>query len=214
MGDPCWPAGVVGIAASRVQQELHYAPVIILSIDEAKGVARGSARSVSGFDIHLALSRCADLLVKWGGHKAAAGLTVENGRIEEFARRFEQIAQESPQEIFIPDGKADMELPLSLASTRLLEALRQLEPHGMGNPSPVFALRKAPLTVTKIFGKERNHLKIRFEEGLDGVFWRGAQRYPALLMAKKSRLDVIFQVGWDGFYNRPTLEVKDIGNFF
>ncbi len=70
------------------------------------------------------------------------------------------------------------------------------------------------MSVTKSFGKEHNHYKIRFEEGLDGIFWKGAQRYPALSMAKKSRLDVIFQIGWDSFYNRPTLEIKDIGNFF
>ena len=214
MGDPSWPPGVVGIAASRVQQELHYAPVIILSIDEDKGIARGSARSVSGFDIHIALSRCADLLLKWGGHKAAAGLTVEIGRIDEFAQRFEQIAQDSPDEIFIPNGRADMELPLALAGIPLIEALRQLEPHGMGNPSPVFALRKAPLVVTKSFGKENNHIRIRFENGLDGVFWRGAQRYSAVSRTKKSRLDIIFQIGWDGFYNKPMLEIKDLGTFF
>jgi single-stranded-DNA-specific exonuclease len=214
MGDPAWSPGIVGIAASRVQQELHYAPVIILSIDEDKGIARGSARSVPGFDIHLALSRCADLLLKWGGHKTAAGLTVATGRIDEFAKQFEQIAQDSPEEIFIPNGRADMELPLTLAGIPLLETLRQLEPHGMGNPSPVFALRKAHLTVTKSFGKEDNHLRIRFEDGLEGVFWRGAQRYPAISRTKKGRLDVIFQIGWDGFYNKPILEIKDLGNFF
>ena len=94
MGSPEWPQGVVGIAASRVQQDLHYAPVVIFSIDERKGIARGSARSIPGFDIHHALSMCAGLLIKWGGHKAAAGLTIEAHRIEEFARRFEEISRQ------------------------------------------------------------------------------------------------------------------------
>ena len=70
MGSAQWWPGVVGIAASRVQQDPYYAPVVIFSIDEGKAIARGSARSVPGFDVHHALSMCADLLIKWGGHKA------------------------------------------------------------------------------------------------------------------------------------------------
>ncbi|MEM5786740.1 MAG: DHHA1 domain-containing protein, partial [Syntrophobacteraceae bacterium] len=136
VGDPTWPVGVVGIAASRVQQELHYAPVVILSIDEREGIARGSARSIPGFDIHLALRQCSDLLVRWGGHKAAAGLTIRSEKIESFAARFEQIAQRYPAEVFIPSGRVDMDLPLELVNPELVDALHRLEPYGMGNPSP------------------------------------------------------------------------------
>ena len=85
LGSADWRPGVVGIAASKVQQDLFYAPVVILSIDQAAGVARGSARSISGFNMHHALSLCSDLLIRWGGHKAAAGLTIAIDRIEEFA---------------------------------------------------------------------------------------------------------------------------------
>ncbi len=69
MGDPKWPHGVVGIVASRIQQEFHFGPTIIFSIDEEAGLARGSARSIPGFDIYAALACCKEHLLKWGGHK-------------------------------------------------------------------------------------------------------------------------------------------------
>ena len=214
MGDTAWSPGVVGIAASRVQQEIHYAPVVILSIDAKNGTARGSARSIPGFDIHGALTQCEDILLKWGGHKAAAGLTVRTERIEEFADRLERIAQRYPEEVFISCGKADMELPLGFVGFDLLEALQQLEPHGMGNPSPVFAVRKAQFTVKKTFGKERNHLRLGFHNGVEGIFWRGAKRLSKLLPDTTDGLDMIFQVDRDSFSGNPVLNIKDLGNFF
>ncbi len=222
MGSPGWPAGVVGIAASRVQQDFHYGPVIILSIDEGQGIARGSARSVPGFDVHHALSMCNGLLVKWGGHKAAAGLTIKSDRIEEFSRRFEEIAQQSQPEIFVPRGKVDLELPIVLVGPELVRALDKLEPHGMGNPAPLFVLRGIRLKSAKIFGKEQNHVKIVIENGLEGIWWGGARRFPKVAGATNNRsdpgreyvVDIVFQVGWNGFYNRPALEIKDLGMLF
>lgn len=214
MADPAWTQGVVGIAASRVQQELHYAPVVVLAIDAAKGIARGSARSVSGFDIHHALSRCDDLLIRWGGHKAAAGLTIEAARIGEFAERFEEIARSSPPELFVPHARVDMELPIGLVDAGLLEALRELEPYGMGNPAPVFGMRDASFAVAGLFGREQKHLRLQFDNGVEGVYWQGAQRYPELTRGKKATQDLVFQVTMDGFKNRPMLDIKDIGRFF
>jgi single-stranded-DNA-specific exonuclease len=214
MGDTAWSSGVVGIAASRVQQEIHYAPVVILSIDEKNGTARGSARSIPGFDIHAALTQCADILLKWGGHKAAAGLTIRIDRIEEFRNRLEQIAQACPHEVFTSYGKVDMELPLGFVGNDLLEALQQLEPHGMGNPSPVFAVRKVQFTVKKTFGKERNHLKLGFNNGVEGIFWRGAERLTSMSPDKAGLLDIVFQIDRDSFSGNPVLDVKDLGIFF
>lgn len=215
LGDPAWPPGVIGIAASRVQQELHYGPVVIFSIDRERHIARGSARSVPGYDIHHALARCSDLLVKWGGHKAAAGLTISVERIADFRDRFEEIAQESPPGIFTPQGKVDMELPLSLAGPALVEALRELEPHGMGNPAPVFGLRNARFAIKRSFGKEGKHLRLEFERGLEGVYWNGADRLAAFhTNGSEGCLDMVFQMGWDKFYDRPSIDIKDLGTFF
>ncbi len=218
MGSAQWRPGVVGIAASRVQQDLYYAPVVIFSIDEGKAIARGSARSVPGFDVHHALSMCADLLIKWGGHKAAAGLTIAADRIDEFADRFEDVARQYRAEIFVPYGKVDLELPLALAGPELVRALEELEPHGMGNPAPVFALRGARFNSVRVFGKEQNHLKIALENGLEGIWWRGAQRFPAISQYRKTSRgpgpDMVFHLGWNGFYKKTMLEVMDLGRLF
>jgi single-stranded-DNA-specific exonuclease len=210
----------VGIAASRVQQDLYYAPIVIFSIDEDKAIARGSARSIPGFDVHHALSMCAELLIKWGGHKAAAGLTIAADRIDEFSARFEDIARQYRAEIFSPYGKVDLELPLALVGPELVQALEQLEPHGMGNPAPVFALRGAQFNSVRIFGKEQNHLKIRLENGLEGIWWRGAQHFPAISEYGKTGTgpgrgpDMVFHVTWNGFYKKTMLEIVDLGGLF
>ncbi len=220
LGHPEWPPGVVGIAASRVQQSLHYAPVVILSIDESKGIARGSARCIPGFDIHHALSMCAELLIKWGGHKAAAGLTIAVDRIAEFSCRLEEIAQQYEAEIFIPHGKVDLELPMVLVGSKLIRALEELEPHGMGNPAPLFALRSVRFNLARVFGKEQNHLKLEFENGLEGIWWRGAQHFAEISGDEKScrgpgrTLDMVFQVGWNSFHGKTMLEIRDIGRLF
>jgi len=222
MGSAQWQPGVVGIAASRVQQDLYYAPVVIFSIDEGKAIARGSARSIPGFDVHHALSMCAELLIKWGGHKAAAGLTIAADRIDEFADRFEKIARQYRAEIFAPYGKVDLQLPLALVGPELVQALEELEPHGMGNPAPVFALRDTRFNSARIFGKEQNHLKIELEKGLEGIWWRGAHHFPAISQYRKSNPasstrqgpDVVFHVGWNGFYKKIMIEIMDLGRLF
>ncbi len=220
LGGAGWPPGVVGIAASRVQQDLFFAPVVIFSIDEAAGIARGSARSVPGFDFHHALSQCSDLLIRWGGHKAAAGLTIAADRIEQFADRLEGVARKYPAEIFIQRGKVDLELPLALVGPQLVRALEELEPHGMGNPAPVFAIRGARFNSAKVFGKEQNHLRLEFGNGLEGVWWRGANRFPGAGGSKKNlrgsasgqAQDMVFRLGWNGFRQKPSIEVIDLGD--
>lgn len=220
MGSPEWPPGVVGIAASRVQQDLRYAPVIILAVSEKQGIARGSARSIPGFDIHNALSLCADLLVKWGGHKAAAGLTIEVGRIDEFSRRFEEVAHQYPAEIFAPSGKVDLELPVALVGPELVHALEALEPHGMGNPAPLFAMREVRFNSARRFGKEQNHVRFEFGNGLEGIWWGGARRYAMASeengnrSAPRPALDMVCHVGRNGLNNKLSIDIKDIGRLF
>jgi len=214
MGDPKWPAGVIGIVASKIQQELLYGPTIILSFDESQGVARGSARSIPGFDIHSALKACDDLLLKWGGHKMAAGLTVALDRLGAFAQRFETVAREHPADIFFPTGKVDAELDLALVSPELLNALRQLEPHGMGNPTPTFAVRGAKVNVQKTFGRKRDHLRLVVDDRIGAIYWRGASRFQSGQWKSGELLDVVFQVEWDDMYGKPVLNVKDMGHFF
>ena len=213
VGNPRWPHGIVGILASRIQQEIRFGPAIVFSVDEKTGMARGSARSVPGFDIVQALAKCDDLMIKWGGHKMAAGMTLPAERLPEFSERFEAIAQESPPETFLPTSKADMELDLRLVSKELVDALRQLEPHGLGNPAPVFAVRGVRIKNPKEFGKDRTHLRVGLSNNLDGIFWRGAQRFRSLTDGSDA-MDVAFQVDWDQYAQKPLLTVKDLGRLF
>ncbi len=212
--DSKWPTGLVGIIASRIQQELHYGPTIVFSVDESTGFARGSARSVSGFDIHSALSHCDDLLVKWGGHKMAAGMTVNMGKIDAFAERFEEIAQMRAPEVFLCKGKVDMELDPGLVSSDLINTLKQLEPHGLGNPLPVFAARQTKVTVQKLFGRDQSHMRLLLNGVAPGVFWRGVAHRSAVGWSDNERQDIVFNAEWDDFYSRPVLNIKDIGRLF
>lgn len=212
MGDPKWAAGIIGIVASKIQQELRFGPTIVFSIDEATGIARGSARSVPGFDIHAALGECGDLLMKWGGHKMAAGMTIALDLIQAFANRFEEVALQHPPEIFIPKGKIDARLDIDLVSPSLLEALKQLEPHGMGNPSPTFVAQKTRVTIQKAFGRDQSHLRLNLGNGTSGIFWKGVRHYQSGHWRDGDLADVIFQVEWDDYYRKPVLNIKDLGH--
>jgi single-stranded-DNA-specific exonuclease len=214
MGDPRWHAGVVGIVAAKVQRELLHGPTIILSVDEANGVARGSGRSVPGYDIHGALKRCGDLLVKWGGHKMAVGLTVSLESLEPFAERFEQVAREYPATLFTPKAKADMELDLDLVTPELVGLLKEMEPHGMGNPTPVFAARGIRVSIQKAFGRDGDHLRLVAGGRLAAVFWQGARRFQAEPWGEQDLLDIVFHLEWDDYQRKPLLNIKDMGRLF
>lgn len=211
-GDAAWPPGVVGIVASRIQQEIHYGPVIVFSLDFKAGFARGSARSIPGFDIHHALKRCEDLLARWGGHKMAAGLTVSLERMEEFTDRFETVAREYPPEIFVPGGRIDCELIPDLVGSELLGLLAEMEPYGLGNPTPTFVLRNASITRSRAFGREGKHLRLVLNDRLQGVFWKGTAKLRPEDREKSEALDVVFTTEWDAYSGRPLLNVKGTGH--
>jgi single-stranded-DNA-specific exonuclease len=210
MGDSEWPHGIIGIIASRIQQEFHYGPVIIFSIDDETGLARGSARSIPGFDIYSALKSCEDFLLKWGGHKMAAGMTIETKNLERFAHRFEEVAGTYPAEIFVPRRKADMEIDLDLISPQLFSMLKKLEPHGLGNPLPTFAAHNIQVAVQRAFGREKKHLQLMLDNRVAGIFWRGEQRMPKDWQGE-DQMDLVFHIEWDEYRNRPVLSLKDIG---
>ena len=210
MGDCTWPHGVIGIIASRVQQEFHYGPAIIFAIDDKTGLARGSARSIAGFDIHAALNSCKDLLLTWGGHKMAAGMTLNATDLERFSDRLEAVAATYPAETFIPRRRVDMEIDLELISPQLFSMLKRLEPHGLGNPLPTFAARSVQVAVQRVFGREKKHLKLILDNRIEGIFWRGGQGMPRDWQSEDP-MDLVFQIEWDDFRGRPVLSIKEIG---
>ena len=202
--------GVVGLAASRLT-ELYYRPAIVAS----KGTeeTRGSCRSIPEFHITDALDLCKDLLVRHGGHAAAAGFTVRNENLPEFVARLKEIARDQLE------GKdlrhvlsADMETSLSQLSFEVLGHLEYLEPTGYGNPDAVFVSRDVKIKSSRTVGSEGKHLKVTFEDErghtLDSIGFRMGHLQPAL----PQRVDVVYHIEANEYNGRKSLQLnlKDI----
>jgi single-stranded-DNA-specific exonuclease len=154
-------AGVAGIAASK-SVEMFNKPTIFINIDEEKGVAKGSCRSISGFNILDALHACSKHLIGYGGHKAAAGLTIAPENIEDFARDFEFYCEQTlNDEDMIPKLEIDAKLTGKEATLALFNELSIMEPFGMGNRKPVFAMEKVLVKEQRIL--KGKHLKLNIE---------------------------------------------------
>ena len=159
-----WHKGVIGIAAARIC-ERFYKPCILLSIDE-KGVGKGSGRSVPSFNLFNALAHCEDLLTAFGGHSAAAGITIDEKSIEEFTKKINAYADSVLTAAdMIP--KLDIDYPvtekdISVEAAKLLEGL---EPFGAGNEKPVFALENVRVYAADAMGADGRHLRLRILAG-------------------------------------------------
>ncbi|NBD25950.1 single-stranded-DNA-specific exonuclease RecJ [Paenibacillus glycinis] len=155
-----WNAGVVGIVASKMI-ERHYKPTIILGIDAETGKCKGSARSIDGYDLHAALTECEEWLDHYGGHQAAAGMTLDREKLPLFEERLSLLADEWLQEDdWIPKLKIDLACKMEDATLKVREQLSKLEPFGAGNAAPKLLLTGITLAERKTMGKEKNHLKL------------------------------------------------------
>jgi len=134
-----WHRGVLGIVASKIADK-YGRPAIVISLAEGLGI--GSARSVEGFHLHDALGRCGDVLEAFGGHKHAAGLKVREENLSEFRSRLNILARDMIIDCQEPTLDIDSELALAEADLELIKVLEALEPHGEGNPEPVFVTRR------------------------------------------------------------------------
>ncbi|MGB4771057.1 MAG: single-stranded-DNA-specific exonuclease RecJ [Chitinophagaceae bacterium] len=136
---PHWHKGVVGIVASRLIDH-YYRPTIVLT--KSGDLVAGSARSIPGFNIHDGLEQCSDLLLGFGGHYFAAGMTMNPDNVEAFARRFNEIVTATvPEDAFIPELLLDAEVRLLDLTMKFYDILTQMEPFGPENPQPVFVAR-------------------------------------------------------------------------
>jgi single-stranded-DNA-specific exonuclease len=158
-----WHKGVVGIVASRLTEH-YYRPSVVLT--ESNGLATGSARSVSEFDLYEAISACADLLESYGGHMYAAGLSMKIENVPEFSRRFEQIVRDS---ISVEQQKQtieiDAKISLSDLSPKFLRLLNQFEPFGPHNMMPTFLTENVfDYGTSRLVGKTNEHLKLDLME--------------------------------------------------
>ncbi len=198
---PDWHRGVVGIVASRIV-ELFHRPVIVLGQDEKTGLAQGSGRSIPAFHLLDALESAADLLVRFGGHKYAAGVTLEASRVEEFRDRFDAHARQVLSlDDLRPQRMLDAELRLEELDDQAAEEILSLAPFGLGNRAPVFLLRGAELrSPAEPLGSDGRHLKFFAWQGERRIFckaWRMAGRAP--LLQAGTRVDVAVSIEADSY---------------
>ncbi|MFQ5703709.1 MAG: single-stranded-DNA-specific exonuclease RecJ [Gemmatimonadales bacterium] len=156
-----WHPGVIGIVASRVV-ERYARPAILVALDGDSG--RGSGRSIPAFDLHEALARCSEHLDRWGGHKAAAGLTVRRSNLAAFTDSFNGVARsELSSDDLVPTQRVDFVGSIESLDDRLERLMRHLEPCGAGNPAPVLGVENALVRSPREVGT--NHLQFTLDDG-------------------------------------------------
>jgi single-stranded-DNA-specific exonuclease len=207
VGGGGWHRGVIGIAASKLVDTYHK-PAIVLSVDGE--VAHGSCRSIPDFDMLGALERCADLFIRFGGHKQAAGLTMEAARMPEFRQRINAWADEvlHPDQLR-PRLRIDAPLTLRGITHDLVRGLDALGPFGMGNPRPVFHAGPVEIVDGPRSIKER-HLKMTFSQ--DGrrfraIAWRAAERAD-FLDRHRAGMDLAFSLDRNEYQGETYLELS------
>jgi single-stranded-DNA-specific exonuclease len=204
-----WHRGVIGIVASKLVDSFHR-PAIVLSVED--GVAQGSCRSISKFDMLGALERCAPMLIRFGGHKQAAGLALDAARIREFRAAVNAVADETlgPDDL-MPRLRIDGDLTFRDITGGVASGIISLAPFGAGNPRPVFAARGVEIIDGPRKLKER-HLKMALKQ--DGrifraVAWRAAERYDDLdaRRAGGGALDVAFSLEQNQYNGETYVEL-------
>lgn len=206
-----WHRGVIGIVASKLVDAFHR-PAIVLSVED--GIAHGSCRSISKFDMLGALERCAHLMVRFGGHKQAAGLALEADRIRDLRLAVNAVADETlgPEDL-MPRLRIDGDLGFRAITGGVAAGIASLAPFGAGNPRPVFSARGVEILDGPRKLKER-HLKMALRQ--DGrifraIAWRAAERAD-YLTEHKSALDVAFSLEQNQ-YNGETYVELSIADF-
>jgi single-stranded-DNA-specific exonuclease len=198
--------GVTGIVASQMAREFSRPTVLLIS--DGAGAA-GSSRSIPGFNIVAALKQCEDLLVKYGGHPAAAGLSVVPGKIDLLKDRLKGIAsREIPPETISPRLEIDAEIDFGSVTSGLLREISALEPFGQGNPPPVFSMRGVELSSHSLVGAQKNHIKLVVKENgksLEAMGW--GMSSIARDLERGQKLDIAFQLEANRWKDSETLQL-------
>jgi single-stranded-DNA-specific exonuclease len=202
-----WHPGVIGIIASRIAERVHR-PTVVLSILDNE--ARGSARSVSGFDLLSSLNACQDHLERFGGHRAAAGLTLSPSKVDAFKRDFNaEVSRSLRKESLRPILKPDIEIQLSEVNRRTFHLLSYFGPYGASNPTPLFLAREVKLigSARKV-GKDHLKLRVRqLDKEFDAIGFNLASRIsPESLEA--GPLDIVFRIKENSYRAKSQIELQ------
>ncbi|CDF58330.1 single-stranded-DNA-specific exonuclease RecJ [Thermobrachium celere] len=205
LSSPYWHVGVVGIVASRLVERFHR-PVILLCEDK-DGKCKGSGRSIEGFNLFENLLKCEDILVKFGGHELAAGLTIEKDKIDELRYRLNNLAKQVDVEIFLPKMYIDMEMTEEDITFETAEVIKKLEPYGFGNPSPLFYMENLKVLSKRVVGNNNKHLKLQLDKNnitYDGVYFNACDEFKD---KDWENIDVVFNLDINEWNNTKNLQL-------
>ena len=201
---PHWHKGVVGIVASRLTEH-YYRPTIVLT--RSGDIVAGSARSVPGFNLYEAIHACKEHLLGYGGHFAAAGMTLEENKVEAFSEAFEKIVSQTiKEEQLTPIIDIDLEISLSELNLSLYKLIGQMEPFGPENLRPVFWVRQLKNTGYSKIVKE-DHIRFSVTDGttsFSGIGFGLAKKYALL----QSDFDLAFTLDENEYNNQRTLQLR------
>lgn len=202
-----WHPGVIGIVASRIVEEFGR-PTILIGLDGDQG--KGSGRSISAFDLHTGIGTCRDLLLRFGGHRSAAGVTIARDQVDAFARRFNEAARAVlTHDDLVPELRIDMQVELADITPGFEALLRHLEPCGMGNPSPMLVTRGVRLAAPpRAVGQ--GGLKLRVDtpsgEPLEAIGWSLGARIGEIDMTRP--IDIVYRLERDEYQGVSRLQAK------
>ena len=211
--DEHWKKGVIGIVASRLT-EIYFRPTVVLTRDE--NLATGSARSVAGFDVYAAIKSCRDLLLNFGGHTYAAGLTMKWADVKEFRERFQTYVEqhiEPEQREAILD--IDAVIDFKDITKKLHTDLKRFAPFGPGNPKPLFCtLDVYDFGTSKVVGREQEHIKLELVDSKSNNVMNGiafGQSASARYIKSKRSFDIAYTIE-DNVFKRGSvqLQIEDI----
>jgi single-stranded-DNA-specific exonuclease len=207
-----WHSGVIGIVAARLVEKYNKPAIVLTTV---KGVAKGSARSINGFNIYEALKRCERLLIQFGGHYHAAGLEIELENIDEFRKEFNEIAyDEILKQHLQPEIEIDSEIELDELTPKMKKILSFFEPFGPGNMPPVFMATNVQVVGEVRYAKSDTHI-FRLKQGkshkiLDAVFFSSPEYKDKII--KGAICDICFTVEksiWNDIESYK-LKIKDL----
>ncbi|MBI3732166.1 MAG: single-stranded-DNA-specific exonuclease RecJ, partial [Chloroflexi bacterium] len=210
VADEGYPQGIVGLVAGRLMDEF-YRPALV--IEKGQPTSKGSARSIPEFNIIAALDQCADLFVKHGGHKAAAGFTLNTSRLSDLQSRLTDLARQQfdgqPPE---PSIHADAVVAFRELDRPLLFLLEQLEPCGAENPPSRFVSRHVAVRSHKTMGKDGEHLRLKLMQDnivRDGVAFRQGKAWSGHV---PPFIDIVYSFEWNEYNGMLSMQlnIKDI----
>ena len=211
--DENWKKGVVGIVASRLT-EIYFRPTVVLTRDGE--FATGSARSIDGFDIYSAIKNCRDMLVNFGGHTYAAGLTLRWDRVKEFRQRFQKYVEEHIQpELTEAILNIDTQIDFKDITKKLHNELKKFSPFGPGNMKPVFCTTDVyDYGTSKVVGREQEHIKLELVDSKSSAVVNGiafGQSASARYIKSKRSFDIAYTIEDNIFkHNAVQLQIEDI----